>query len=58
VEVVFPTDGWIGFVGGAADQIPYALGAAVLPVGVIFDDDLSYTRLFWVVGVVMGPGGF
>ncbi len=56
--VEFPTGRRIGFVRGAADQIPEALAAAGLSVRVLDEDDLSDGTLDSMDVVVIGPRAY
>lgn len=57
-DVVFPSGRQIGFVRGAADQIPEALAAAGLSVRVLTDDDLADATLDSLDVVVVGPRAY
>jgi LmbE family N-acetylglucosaminyl deacetylase len=57
-DVRFPTGLRVGFVRGAADQIPEALAAAGMPVRVLDADDLSDGTLDSMDVVVIGPRAY
>jgi LmbE family N-acetylglucosaminyl deacetylase len=57
-DVAFPTHRRIGFIRGAADQVPEALAAAGMPVRVLSEDDLSDATLDSLDVVVVGPRAY
>ena len=57
-DVEFPVGRKIGFVRGAADQIPEALAAAGMPVRVLSEDQLSDGTLDSLDVVVIGPRAY
>jgi LmbE family N-acetylglucosaminyl deacetylase len=57
-DVQFPAGRKVGFVRGAADQIPEALAAAGMPVRVLDEDDLSDGTLDSMDVVIIGPRAY